>query len=384
MSIQSTPRVYFPGLNGLRFYAAMSVLIVHTGTNFGELRTQPAIYPFLNTLALDAQSAVNLFFVLSGFLITYLLLDEKERNSGISVQNFYMRRILRIWPLYYLIALLGFVLMPMVLGRDYALFDPTAHNVVLVFLLLANLVGPLGPLGHLWSISLEEQFYLVWPWVSGRHELLLKTAFGVLFVKIMLIPVIAYINIDSITHLFMSLRFECMAIGALFAYVYFTKHAVLRLIYSRAVQLVALLVVGYLILNDVPLLTTTTMIMSVAFGVLIVNIATNPHFPLKLEHPLLNRLGQISYGIYMYHFPLLYVVLFLLRNSEIAEGSEPYKAILYGMTIGGTLLLASVSYRWLEQPLLRLKGRFHGAPAQTGTSEMERQIVVPASSGGEN
>jgi len=75
-------RVYFPNLDSLRFYAAMSVVTVHISTNFGDLRTRPSIYPLLDYLALDAQSAVNLFFVISGFLITYLLFVSSQYFGG--------------------------------------------------------------------------------------------------------------------------------------------------------------------------------------------------------------------------------------------------------------------------------------------------------------
>lgn len=357
MSTQYSRRVYFSGLNALRFYAALSVMIVHISTNFGELRTQSAIYPLLDSLVMDAQSAVNLFFVLSGFLITYLLLDEQARTHTISVRRFYARRILRIWPLYYLIALVGFVVLPLVLGQSYALYAAPTRSIVLVFLFLANFVGPLGALGHLWSISLEEQFYLVWPWVVRDQQRLLKVAFGVIIVKLAITPVIDALHVDSISMLFTSLRFECMAIGAVFAYLYFTRHASLNLLYSRPVQAVALLIIGYVILFDVPLTTLIIMVTSLAFGVLILNVATNPGSWIKLNYGWLNRFGEASYGIYMYHFVLLYVVLFLLKSAGLPEG-DTYNALLYVVTIAGTLILSFVSYRWFESPFLRLKTRF--------------------------
>jgi len=339
----------------------MSVLIVHTGTNFGELRTQAAIYPLLTLLAMDAQSAVDLFFVLSGFLITYLLLAEEERTQTISVSRFYIRRILRIWPLYYAIALLGFIVLPLILGPSYEFYTASPKSVILVMLLLANFVGPLGPLGHLWSISLEEQFYLVWPWVSRNPQRLLKVAFGIIIVKLAIAPVIDMLHNDSISALFTGLRFECMAIGAVFAYLYFTNHASLRILYSRAAQGITVLIIGYLIVFDVPLTIVNTMIASIAFGILILNVATNPNLGVKLENRITFSLGKISYGIYMIHFPLLYVIIFLLQKSGLEEGSEAYKFVLYAATILGTLGLAALSYRWFEGPILRLKDRFESA-----------------------
>lgn len=357
MSTQITQRVYFPGLNALRFYAAFSVMIVHIGTNFAELRKSAVIYPLLNTLAIDAQSAVNLFFVLSGFLITYLLLDEQARTGALSIRNFYVRRILRIWPLYYLIAFVGFVVLPLALGTAEPFYPITARGIVLVPLFLANFAGPMGALGHLWSISLEEQFYLIWPWVARDQQRLVKVAVGVIVVKLAILPVIDALGVDSVSLLYTGMRFECMAIGALFAYVYFTRHPALRLIYSRLAQAAALLVLGFIIVQDVPLTTPIIMITSLAFAVLIVNVATNPRSWVKLNYRWMNSLGQISYGIYMYHFPLLYAVLFMLMRAGVPE-DDSYRAFLYTVTVSGTLLLSFASYRWFESPLLRLKTRF--------------------------
>ena len=83
---------------------------------------------------------------------------------------------------------------------------------------------------------------------------------------------------------------------------------------------------------------------------------------------VLNNLGQLSYGIYMYHFPLLYVVLFILRRSGLPEG-DTYNALLYGVTVPATLIVSAVSYRWFESPMLKLKARFtvilSGQPTST-------------------
>ena len=97
-------RVHFPGLNGLRFYAAVSVLVQHAEglpVRCGMEKTS-----VLNHAFLPGTEAVNLFFVLSGFLITFLLLTEQDRSGDINVRKFYLRRALRIWPLYFLIVFL--------------------------------------------------------------------------------------------------------------------------------------------------------------------------------------------------------------------------------------------------------------------------------------
>ena len=349
---------YFPGLDALRFYAALAVAVAHIGRNFAELRTQGAEYPLLNMLFIDAQTAVSLFFVLSGFLITWLLLNEKFHTETVDVRKFYVRRALRIWPLYYLIAFICFVVLPPLLGPDYFYAEAPAHTVLLVLFFLANMVGPMGPTDHLWSISLEEQFYLVWPWVMKRStQTFLKVAFGIIFLKLVLEPVVAMFNVDSMRLLFLGLRFECMAIGAVGAYLYFCQHRSLRWIYHPAAQCLAWGIMIFCALVDIPLTALNTLLLSLAFITIILNLATNPRTLVQIDQPAFNALGKISYGIYMYHYPLLYVVLFARQAAGIPE-SDGFNALLYVLIIGGTLLLAYASYRWFEAPFLRLKERF--------------------------
>lgn len=327
------------------------------------MRTVAANVPLLDALFVDAQTAVSLFFVLSGFLITYLLFVEKERTGRVNIRQFYLRRALRIWPLYYLIVVVCLVLLPLILGPDYFHANAPARIVIPVLFFLANLVGPLGPLHHLWSISLEEQFYLVWPWVMKRNiTLFLKFTVGIIILKLFLEPAIAAFNVEVMMKVFLGLRFECMAIGALGAYVYVHQHALLRWAYHPVAQVTAWGVMILCALVDIPLTVFNTLLLSVVFVVLILNLATNSQALIQIDHPAFNALGKVSYGIYMYHYPLLYALLFIRPLTGIPEG-DLYNAVLYAGTIGGTLLLAFVSYYSFEAPFLKLKKRFAAQPS---------------------
>ncbi len=358
----SLRHIYFPNLNALRIYAAVCVVVAHVALNFAELRTTAAQYLWLEALILDAQTAVSLFFVLSGFLITYLLLVERDRHGAISIRRFYLRRMLRIWPLYYLIALIGFVLLPLLLGPTYGLYDAPARSILLVIVMLPNLVGPLGPLGHLWTIGLEEQFYLAWPWAARRETLLLKVIFGVIFIKLALAPVIYALNSDAILNLFLGARFECMALGGLAAWLYHRGHPLLRWLYSRPVLLIVAVGMIYLLLVDAPVTALGNALIGTLFAVLILNLATHPRLPVRLQGPLWDYLGNLSYGVYMFHFPLLYVLLYGLQALGMPAG-DGFNLILYGATLGGTFALAALSYRFFESPFLSLKSRFARVPA---------------------
>lgn len=96
---------------------------------------------------------------------------------------------------------------------------------------------------------------------------------------------------------------------------------------------------------------------SVAFIVLIVNVATNDRSRLRVEHPIITYLGTLSYGLYMYHFPLQYLIVFLLHRAGFPEG-DGYNVILYAGTLLGSFGLAALSYRYYERLFLHLKGRF--------------------------
>lgn len=350
-------RLHFPGLNGIRAYAAISVLIIHTKQNFGEMRSQQAVIKVLDILAIDAQIAVNFFLVLSGFLITYLLLFENKKTNTINIFRFYIRRILRIWPLYYLIVILCLIVLPILIKQDYPLSNFPTSKIILVILFLPNFIGSLGPLTHLWSIGLEWQFYLVWPWILQSSRRFLRVCFGILLVKSMIAPIIFSFQDKLIWSLFLSLRFECLAIGALGAYITFYDHRILKIIYSPFGQIFGILALIFLMLYDLPLTYINHLFTSVIFIVFIINSATNPDRWLNLDNKVFDALGKISYGIYMYHYPILYLTLLFLNNAGIEEG-RLYSYILYSITISITLIVSMISFYWFEKKILRLKDKF--------------------------
>lgn len=364
MTATAHEKVHFPGLNTLRFYAALSVVIVHVSDNFNSAKPYPTNIRWLNALAMDSHMAVNLFFVLSGFLITYLLLRERAERGDIAVWRFYGRRALRIWPLYYLIALTGLVLIPKFVSARFGLPPPPLHQILLVLFFLPNFSDNLLALGHLWSIGLEEQFYLAWPWAARRPDQLPRVILGIVLVKLMVSFVVPFLGSPGARILFLNLRFECMALGALGAYLYFLRHPQLERLYAWPAQAFALAVALWTILFPVPLNTFTNFLSAAAFMVLILNVATNPRSLVKLEHPLLSRLGDMSYGIYMYHYPLLFTLLLEMRRLSWPDAAT-YNAVLYGVTIAATLLIAAASYYGFERPFLRLKNRLAVVPTQS-------------------
>jgi len=158
-------RFYQPELDGLRFYAFLGVFICHTLPFDGAFyRRFHLPVPWLwGAIAKSGAAGVDLFFALSAFLITSILLREREETGGISLRRFYLRRILRIWPLYFLLIAVGVVLahtmakqsLPWYYVAGYLLF--VGNWVHAVFGRPESICSPL------WTVSIEEQFYLIWP-----------------------------------------------------------------------------------------------------------------------------------------------------------------------------------------------------------------------------
>lgn len=161
-------KVTFPNLDGLRFFCFLAVFLFHGfHTESAEIASSSS-YRAVRLLFRHGDLGVNFFFVLSGFLITFLLLAEKRRHGGIHVGYFYTRRVLRIWPLYFACVAFGFLGFPAL--KRLAGVEPNENaNPVMYILFLGNFdvirsgLPDAGVLGVLWSVAVEEQFYLAWP-----------------------------------------------------------------------------------------------------------------------------------------------------------------------------------------------------------------------------
>ena len=165
-------KIHFENLDALRFFAFLSVFISHVALFLGFESNNSSFNFIKKSFLIHGDLGVNFFFVLSGFLITFLLLTEKDKFSKIFLSHFYLRRVLRIWPLYFLTLILGFFVIyplassslihfPFLINEGYS-FLPwyifLGANIKIAFLGGGSVV-----LAVLWSISVEEQFYLIWP-----------------------------------------------------------------------------------------------------------------------------------------------------------------------------------------------------------------------------
>jgi peptidoglycan/LPS O-acetylase OafA/YrhL len=365
-------RVHFPGLDTLRFAAALFVVLDHVPLDQAS-RGLP--HPAYGALFYRGSFAVCFFFTLSGFLITYLLLDEARRTGGIRIASFYLRRVCRIWPLYFAVIFFGLffynVLLPR-LGISYPVRYRLVTALALYSVLLPNLMNSLytvgGILNSTWSIGVEEQFYLLWaPAVKrlrGRLPLLCWTVLGTAFA----VFCAAHYDVFGAhegKRFAEQLRFHYMAAGALCAWALIERRQTLLAwpVFSRRpVQLVLLALLADLYLTGfIPWGWLGEELAQLGlYAWLIVTVAAQPAGNVvHLGNRLFEHLGSISYGIYMLHMPAIYATaeIFLLTSWWRGRGLALYCAAFYGLACGLTWLLAEISYRFFEKPFLRLKDR---------------------------
>jgi peptidoglycan/LPS O-acetylase OafA/YrhL len=222
--------VYFPNLNGLRFLAALMVMLHHF--ELSEHISKDTFYG--RSVIAIGKLGVILFFTLSGFLLTYLLLKEKKETGTVKIRNFYVRRILRIWPLYYLVVFASLYFLNHInFLSNPALGVISDHNFFerqfFFILMLPNIAFAFGynlPYAdQAWSIGVEEQFYVFWPLLFKKMKNTFKLLTGVIIIYILI--KLGCLLIKTIwpgsftTHLYYLVylsSFDSMAFGGLAAF----------------------------------------------------------------------------------------------------------------------------------------------------------------------
>jgi len=318
---------------------------------------------FLAGVGATGAFGVSLFFVLSSYLITELLLREKDLIGTLDVRSFYIRRILRIWPLYFAFLALAVILQWIVPGQHVTWragmwFSLLAGNWFIVFHGF-----PSSVIFPLWSVSIEEQFYITWPAIVRR-----VTEAGMLVCAGILLTVATasriYLGLHHIgesdvwCNTFVQL--DPIAIGILLAVLLKGEIPRLSKLARGAILMAGItgLALGSLyfgIKNDP--LTTMRIVLgypSVAVGGALVLLAVLRNTT-ERPNPVLVYLGRISYGLYVFH------VLGLLISDHTVQ-DQTASLLRYSLRVvvalAATIAMAAVSYRWLETPFLGLKQRF--------------------------
>lgn len=347
-------------LDGLRGLAVLAVILYHA-TLF-EPGTGPVERSLLEATRLG-WAGVDLFFVLSGFLITRILVQSRGAENYFRV--FYVRRFLRIFPLYYA-SLLLLVLLFHVTAGESAWYWLYASNVKM------TIAGwPSMPLSHFWSLAVEEQYYLVWPLVVS---LLPRRALAGLCAGLLLVVPAARIagyvlGVPDIgLYVLTPFRLDALAAGSLLALVVprlseprrYIPHALATLSLSTLASGLVLAVAGDAFWGTPPMLTLGFTFLAVVFAALVFLVIALPRdtlLPRILEWKPLRAAGKVSYAMYVFHWPVTFALRGAgFRPSAIAPGAAGWVAYL-AVLLGAISLLAALSWMLMEGPCLALKDR---------------------------
>lgn len=372
-AIKKDKAIHFKGLNAFRFIAASLVIFVHLpdatkNLHAGSFYLLPASVGGL---------AVTFFFVLSGFLITYLLMEEKDIFHKIDVPKFYWRRVLRIWPLYYLITFLAFVLLnnPSIFSTlaDSRVYAKSPVNILLYLTFLPNVAWVLGLqilyANQLWSVGVEEQFYLVWPiivkYLHGKNLFYFMISLIITYVALGISLEFIHSNhifstrwLAYFSYLLAATRIDCMAIGGIGAYLLHRQsEIILKLISFKMLDIMLSLLTIVLMIKDASIPYVSNEVYGALFCYIILSASCKQSSILQLEGRIWNWLGKLSYGIYMWHMVVLgFITLFLQKAAFIEQWLV--NSILYLVTLPLTIAVAWLSYNYIEKPFLNLKKKF--------------------------
>jgi len=347
-------RFYRPELDALRWFAFLAVFTFHAAPHGEAIYRAHHLPGFIAQLIECGTWALNWFFCLSGYLITALLFREQDRTGDISLRAYYMRRILRIWQLYFFALAIGFTL---------AAVDPRQQFLAWELLMFVCLLGNWVPVvshsyvraftaAPLWSVSVEEQFYLFWPLLVRRvprHKLKYMCLLLVLIANLYrALATAGYISMTAVQFGTFG-QLDAFALGAALALYPMPNLNKLQRLGIVSVGAACWIPAGrYFYRPDLvmPL---------VAVGSALFLVAA---FGCGLRRPWIVRLGSISYGLYAYHMLCLYVVNHAKPALEPHLSLPGWYAFYMLVSLAATVVLALCSYRWIEAPFLKWKEKF--------------------------
>ena len=297
----------------------------------------------------------------------------QDAAKPVSIGGFYQRRARRLLP--------ALALMLVTVTATVSLLQPSQRAGLRPALLGAvtytsnwwqalakqsyfSLYGQPPVFQHLWSLAVEEQFYLLWPLLMRRFR-----SFAALAIAVIVVILAARYGAvamatanrhdadalrvwNAVINYFYFTRIECMAIGGLFAWMVFRKQrAMLAFVHHPLVQIATYALIAYVLLTSARKPIFSYGWYAVLFGILIVNVSTNRRSLLRFPSRPFDFLGNISFSIYMFHEVAIQLTLAVL-------GERVSSALLYAASLSLTIAIASAAYLWFERPFLRLKSQF--------------------------
>jgi len=371
----------------------LMVMFYHLTIVAGPFAKSAFLHTSIVNLASMGWAGVDLFFVLSGFLITSILL--KTRQEAHYFKNFYARRILRIFPLYYLFIAVMFIFLPIISPElspvnaqaaraSWPFFTLYLHNWIYIPKFsdrFSVLVPPF--LAPTWSLAIEEQFYFLWPSVVfflSRRKLFIVSIAIVVFTLLMRIALVqiagSWASLEYFLYYSTLARFDGLCVGALIAMVFQSERW--KLVISRFAWPVVIGVLigmaGIVIANsDVFALSTNPYLdmwgytlLALGSGAMVVLVTTGPSrgvLRVVFRNPILRFFGKYSYSMYILHIPVMYMVRREIKVLHFSGDAAWFACVVlsFGLTIVGAL----VTWHLLEKHAIGLKKYFEPRPAKS-------------------
>lgn len=362
MNLSPQNNTRLPNLDASRFLAFIPVFLSHVFVSTNPELQNATWFVYFKAACDKGLLGLDYFFVLSAFLITWLALHEKKKWGDFSSIAFFLRRILRTWPLYFFIVLLGFSLK--------MFYSPIIHSLpvwqwwisfsVNLFI-TENGLEFLFFMVVLWSIAVEEQFYFLWGFIMEAPSVFLPLA-SILLILVSLIFRFNALEDDNMLYFHSLSLGGNFGIGALLAW--FSFHHPEKIISKNLVRVVYLLLLisilaySYIFSNSI-MIVFERLWFSLCFAVLIFDWAFNKQpFIQPGNYNLLNQLGKISLGLYLYH--AVVITFFSYFNYRFDWSENPLQVLLINplIILLLTVFIAALSYKYFETPFLNLRKRF--------------------------
>ncbi|SIQ41899.1 Peptidoglycan/LPS O-acetylase OafA/YrhL, contains acyltransferase and SGNH-hydrolase domains [Chryseobacterium sp. RU37D] len=357
MNFTKIDRVHFHTFDSLRFLSFLLVFLRHS-----PVPEDSILYYFSH----EGGIGVSFFFVLSGFLITYILILEKINNQGkVPLKKFFKRRVLRIWPLYY-----AMVIFAMCTPYILSFFNISYSNegylpnwfFTLTFLenymaMFTKLLPNVAPLTVIWSLCVEEHFYIFWGlafyFISLKN--ISKLLIGCIIFSFIMQAVYERYNLNTLD-IFTNIHY--FAFGAIPAYIFvFKKNIIEKLgeIPAFYKNIYAISIIGFILIvantDVIPDLKVSSFLFSVLFsGLILFTLGKKNVFKIP-DASILARLGKYTYGLYLFH--TIFISLFV----KIGNKTNMNWIMITTLSFIGTVLLSILSYHLFEKQFLKLKNK---------------------------
>lgn len=369
---------HLPILDGLRGWAILGVMVYHFSIPFQQLAAPNILDSVFGKLFQAGWIGVDLFFVMSGFLITSIL--QTNLSSDGYYKNFYMRRFLRIFPLYYAVLLMLLLILPTISDSFSEQTKNMQENAFWFWSYLVNwkiaMEGTFGTIqgGYMWSLAVEEQFYIVWPFFIKKLRQHLESAIILMFLSSLLLKVALFLNDYSGTTIY-TLTFthiDGLLLGSFLAILRIkgklsnphSKALKSLLVFSLLCTIGISCYAGGLIFYNSLVATFGVSLVSIAFCILLYYLLedkTPLNFRKLFELQPILYCGKLCYGLYLLHQPIGIAVQKVIVNPlGFSVGSSYLPATLLSMLISllVSLVAAQLSYSLFELQFLKLKKYF--------------------------